>query len=230
MFETVVETVERRRKRFVVYADGETDLEEQFATRNVDVEHRPLGSRGPGSFLAIFEGEQFRGAVGLDTLETLLAPPVRRPGDLDDLSPGYRALFEVLDGTVFATLDRRQLLATTREIEDRALRVGNGTLRVSFQELSVFESQEPVYRRLAGETDLEIHVYGRGDWEPPAIEGVTYHASEVLTPSWAVAFDGGSEQADCALVARERSDHYEGFWTYDDDLAVSVEAEFASVP
>jgi hypothetical protein len=148
MFEPVLETVEERRKRFVVYAHGETDLEAQFGTRNVDVEYRAVGSRNPG-FVAIFEADRFRGAVGLDTLETLLEPPIRRPGELEDLPAGYRALFEVLEGTVFANLDRRQLLATTREIEDRALRVGHGTLRASFQDLSVFESQEPTYRRLA---------------------------------------------------------------------------------
>jgi hypothetical protein len=229
MFESVLAAAEERRKRFVVYAHGETDLDAQFGARNVDVEHRPVGSRS-GSFLAIFEADRFRGAVGLDTLETLLAPPIRRPGELDDLSPGYRALFEVLEGTVFASLDRRQLLATTREIEDRALRVGHGTLRASFQDLSVFESQEPTYRRLAQETALELHVYGRDDWEPSSIEGVTYHASDALAPYWAVAFDGGGEAAPCALLARERSSGFEGFWTYDPDLASGVLEELAAVP
>lgn len=229
MFDGIVADAERRRKRLTVYAPAETGLARGFATRNVVVEHRRITAESPGPFVAIHDGDTFRGAVGLDTLETLLSPPIVRPGDLDDLSPAYRALFEVLDDTVFGALTRRQLLATSREIEDRAFRVGDGTLRVSFQALSVFESQTEVYRALVGDTDLEVHVYGRPDWTPPAIDRVTFHGREEVGRYWALAFDGGSEGAPCALLARERDEGFEGFWTYDSDLVDDVLAEFEAL-
>jgi hypothetical protein len=229
VFDGVLADVERRRKRLTVYAPTETDLASRFATRNVVVEHVPVPSGSPGPFVAVHDDDAFRGAVGLDTLETLLAPPVVRPGDLDDLSSAYRALFEVLDDAVFGALTRRQLLATSREIEDRAFRVGEGTLRASFQSLSVFESQAAVYRTLAGETDLEVHVYGRPNWTPAAVEGVTFHGHEAVAPYWALAFDGGGVGESCALLARERDDRFEGFWTYDPDLVTRILAEFEAL-
>lgn len=131
----------------------------------------------------------------------------------------------MLEETVFVALDRRQLLATSREFEERAFRVGEGTLRVSFQALSIFESQLPVYRQLGEETALEIYVYGEPDWTPPAIENVTYHHDEdgSLAPFWCVAFDGGgADSQQCALIARERDDEYTGFWSYDPDLVADI--------
>jgi hypothetical protein len=230
VFEGILADVERRRKRFTVYASGETDLATQFATRNVAVEHRTVGADAPGPFVAIHDGDTFRGAVGLDALDHLLEPPIERPGERDGLSPGYRSLFEVLDDTVFVALTRRQLLAATREIEDRARRVGTGTLRASFQSLSTFESQAPVYRTLAAETDLDLHVYGRPDWTPPAIEDVTFHGDDDVAEHWALAFDGGDGGDPCALLARERTGDFEGFWTYDPDLVTGILAEFEALP
>lgn len=67
---------------------------------------------------------------------------------------------------------------------------------------------------------MEITLYGSGDWMPPEIPGVTYHASSdgQLGRYWVVAFDGGDGGQPCGLVAREGSDGYTGFWT--DDAAM----------
>ena len=139
-------------------------------------------------------------------------------------------LLGLLEDTAFTSLDRRQLLGTSREIEDRAFRVGDGTLRVSFQSLSAFENQTEVYRHLAANTDLDIHVYGEADWTPPAIDDITYHetSDDTVERFWVVAFDGGSERGQaCALVARAEDDDYTGFWTYDpksvDDVLAALE-------
>lgn len=204
-------------KRFVVYAQETTDVAEKFQARSVTVEHRGLPPEAP-PFVAIREGDRFVGAVSLDDLRTLLEPPIHRPDSIDGISEGYRALYEVLDDTVFLGLGRRRLLATSREFEDRALRVGRGTLRVSFQSLSAFESQVPVYRRLADETTLAIHIYGRPDWTPPPIERVTYHATthDVVERHWILAFDGGGDDSHaCALLARETEEGFTGRWSYD---------------
>jgi hypothetical protein len=234
MLDSFIEEVNGRRKRFTVYsAAGETDLADRLATRNVSVEHRPVPSQGPEPFVTIHDGPEFLGAVRLADLETLLAPPVARPGDRAGLADGYRALLDVLEETLFTALDRRQLLATSREFEDRALRVGTGTLRVSFQSLSAFEAQTGVYRHVAAESDLRIHVYGRPDWTPPTMENVTYHADSEgrLEPFWCLAFDGGTDATQaCALLARERAEGFLGFWTYDSGLVADILATLEGAP
>ncbi len=145
------------------------------------------------------------------------------------MSAGYRAVFDALEGTTFEALDRRQLLAVSREIEDRAYRTGSGTLRASFQTLSAFRPQVDPYRELAA-TNLEVHVYGVADWHPPEIPGVTYHvdAGGGLEPYWALAFDGGDDDSRaCGLLARER-DAYEGFWTDDAATVAAIDDALAS--
>ena len=222
---TLLETVERRRKTMTVY-DGDSDLKTQFAGRNVTVETRVRPAGTPGSFAVLRDESGFLGAVSLAMLQGLLKPPIRRPWDLDSLDEGYRGLFELLDDTLFASLDRRQLLAATREIEDRAWRVGYGTLHVGFQSLDAFEAQTPVYSRLAEVTALDIHVYAVTDTPLATEPGVTFHTepTDEIGRFWFLAFDGGDddEQA-CALVAEEvEPDAYSGFWTYDPALVADV--------
>jgi hypothetical protein len=228
-----IDAVDRQRKRFTVYSEAERpDLVDQLATRNVTIDHKQLPPDATDPFVAIREGDEFAGIIELDALETLLTPPVIRPGQPENLSKGYRLLLELLEETVFSSLSRRQLLATSREIEDRALRVSHGTLGVSFQSLSIFETQADLYRRLAEETELDIHIYGAPDWTPPAIEGITYHEDHegTLGPFWCLAFDGGDLGAQaCALVARDREDGYVGFWTYDPELVGEILSTLRSV-
>lgn len=228
MLDSLFTEVRNREKRFIVYRSGdETDIETQFASHNVSVTHRELPSEGPDPFLVIEENGEFAGALALSDLEGLLEPPLVRPGKRDDVSEGYRALFDVLDETVFTTMERRQLLAVSREIEDRAFRVGTGTLSVGFQSLSTFKSQIGVYRQLATATDLDIHIYGAADWAPPVIERVTYHryADDALEQYWVLAFDGGPDEMQASgLVARERPDGYDGFWTDDAEIVEDIRA------
>jgi len=167
MFDSLFEAVEESSKRFTVYSpDGATDLGAQLASYGVDVTHRSLPPSGPDPFLVVEVDGEFVGAISLTALSTLFAPPIVRPDDIGDLSEGYRAVFETLDNTLFTSMDRGELLAVSREIEDRAYRVGTGTLRASFQSLSAFEPQVEAYRRLGGETDLDVHVHGTADWDP----------------------------------------------------------------
>ncbi|MDQ2056074.1 DICT sensory domain-containing protein [Halobellus sp. H-GB7] len=226
MLDAILEATAHPRKQFVVYRGAdETDLESWFARHGVDVTHRVLPPGGPAPFLAIREDGKFTGVLPVESVEGLLEPPIARPGDRSDVSAGYRALFEVLDETTFATMERSELLAVSREIEDRALRVGRGTLRVSFQQLSAFEPQAAIYRYLARETALDIHVHGVEDWTPPAIDGVTYHGDDdsELDQYWTLAFDGGGDDTQaCALLAREESDGYRGCWTNDPERVQEI--------
>ncbi|WP_276271370.1 DICT sensory domain-containing protein [Haloarcula litorea] len=231
MFESIRSAASESRKRFVVYAAEDTDLTSQFATHSVTVDHRPLPPDGPAPFVVIEDDGEFAGAIPLADLDVLLEPPVVRPADPDEVSPGYRALFEVLDETVYTALTRRQLLVVTREIEDRAARVEQGALGVSFQTRAAFEAQVDVYRHLAAETALDIDVYLPVDWTPPAVPGLTVHTDEdgVLAPYWVLVFIGPvRDQFSCALVARETDDGYDGVWTDDPELARHVADELAA--
>jgi len=217
----VIEAALERRKTLVHYAPDPGDFSDRFVARNVDVSFRELPPGGPGPFVAVRDDDGFQGAVSVEGLEDLLAPPHATAFDHDSVSPTYGALLELLDDTVFASLSRRQLLATTREFEDRAWRAGRGRLHVGFQTAEALEPQRALYRRLATETDLDVHVhFANGDVD---LDGVTVHGdSESTAGYWFVAFDG-PDDSQCALVAEQRGeDDYEGAWTYDSDLVVDV--------
>ena len=222
MLDSLLADVRARGRHFTIYrrSDG-TSTEAWFRNHAVSVDVRSLPAGGPDSFVVIEANGEFAGVLGVESLEGLLEPPIVRPGEGNGVSEGYRVLFDVLDDTVFVSMNRRELLAVSREIENRAYRVGTGTLRVGFQTLSTFRSQAEVYRRLAAATELDIHIYGLADWTPPEIEGISYHTFEdgARERYWVLAFDGdGDETLACGLVARERSEGYDGFWT--DDAAI----------
>jgi hypothetical protein len=234
MFDALIADAGHHEKRFTVYAADDTSgVEARFGDTGISIDHRPLPPYGPEPFVVIYDGGDFAGALSLGEFEELLVPPVVRPGDRGSISAGYRALFDVLDDTVFSSLDRRQLLGASREIEDRAFRVGHGVLRVSFQRFSAFDAQTDVYRQLAGKAGLDVHAYGSvPDRDPPDIDGLSYHAS--TDPSveryWALAFDGGiNEQQACGLLAREHDDTYTGFWTYDPGIVGTILDELESL-
>jgi hypothetical protein len=221
---SIIESAERHRTSVVYYRPVPDDFGSQFATRNVDITYRDLPPDGPDAFVVVRDGERFRGAVSAETLREFLRPPLRHPEDPDDLSSAYRAVFELLDTTVFGTLSRRQLLATAREIEDRAYRVGRGTFHVGFQSVAAFDAQRTLYRRLAERTDLDIHVHVVPGAETESLRGLSLRVH--VQPDadtgryWFLVFDGaGEDGGKCALVAEQRGpDEYYGTWTYDPAL------------
>ena len=91
-----------------------------------------------------------------------------------------------------------------------------------------------MYGRLAGQSDLAVHVYAPEEWRPvevapewaPSPEGIYWHDadSRELRETWLVAYDGGEEpEQKCALVAFEEDDaEYHGFWTYDPGLVDEI--------
>lgn len=214
-----------RNHTFTVYRREEpVEAESLFAAHGVEFEVRTLAPTGPDPFVLIETDGEFVGVIGAAELDGLFDPPIGRPGDREGISAGYRALFDLLDDTLFASMRRRTLLAVSREIEERAYRVGSGTLRASFQRFSAFRPQVDVYRHLAAETDLDIHVHGADDWDAPTISGVTYHTVDdgELGRFWVVAFDGGDDGHACGLVAREESDGYTGVWTDDEPVVDEI--------
>lgn len=233
-FTELIADVETRRKKLSVFTHRpEVDLRRHLGSRHVEVEFEPLPGEEYGEFVVVSEDDEYVGSVELAALDRLINPDIHGPGTRELAEADYRYLLDLLDDTVFSALDRRQLLAASREIEDRALRVGDGSVAAGFQRLSAFRSQMEVYLNLASSTDLDVHVYGDADWQPPELPGITVHTSDddEITETWFVAFDGhGDPWYKCALVAREVGDgRYEGFWTYDPPLVDRVfeEAGFA---
>jgi len=230
MFDPLLAEVQNRGRQFTVYeGEEDTGIPSQFATHAVSVRREKLPAGGPAPFVVIEQDDEFAGALPVDELQKLLEPPIVRPGEREDVSEGFGVLFDVLDDTVFTAMNRRQLLGVSREIEDRATRVGTGTLRASFQNRSRLEPQIELYRYLASHTDLDIHIYGIDPDDAPAIPGVTYQRGEQLDRYWSLAFDGGGDESQsCALVAREQSGGYDGFWTYDPGLVEEILATLVS--
>ncbi|WP_313691223.1 DICT sensory domain-containing protein [Halorarum halobium] len=221
---------EERRPSLTVYGAVDSALLGQFETRNVTVERRPLPEVIDEEFVVLRDGDRFRCAIGRERLDGFLSPPIRAPWDLDLLPPEYRSLFELLDDTVFGSLNRRQLLAASRELEGQAYRRGRGTLRVGFQSVVAFREQEPTYRRLADETDLDVHVYAVPDapTDDLPVWPATFHTepAEQIGRYWFLLFDASEDDTDeddtdedewsFALVAEEReAGTFSGFWTFE---------------
>jgi hypothetical protein len=215
----------RDRTTLHCYDDGESDLDERFHGRNVTVIPHSLPPNGPPPFVVIRNDDGFRGAVSHATLQSFLSPSTTPTWRADEADRSYSVLYDLLDDTVFAGFNRRQLLGATREIEDRAYRVGEGRLHVGFQCRAALADQQSLYRHLAAETDLDIHVYVVDEWLDDPLPGITVHVEP--TPEigrfWVVAFDGGPDPTQqCALVAEQHGDSYEGVWTYEPDLVEQV--------
>lgn len=227
--QTLLEDLSAGRRTVTVYAaDPPSDLAERLADWHVDVRFDRLPPDSGTGFVTVRQGDRFLGAVPLETVATLFEPT---PGvlDADTSETGVlEPLLELLDDTLFRSFERRQLLAATREIEDRAWRHGQGELHTGFQRPAALAAQRSVYHRLA-ETDLDVHVYFDGRWDATPIPGVTEHATRdgELGRFWFAAFrpDAAARSQACALLARERDpDAYGGFWTYDPDRVEALVA------
>ncbi|MEF8779879.1 MAG: DICT sensory domain-containing protein [Haloferacaceae archaeon] len=208
--------VESHRKTLtVVNADDEVvaDLRERFADRNLRVESTALEAQ-PTSFAVLSQDGDFLTAVDLGELRSRDAP--RDPG----FAAGtYRPILDHLDETMFTSYSRQEMVAASREIEDRAWRVGVGELHTGFQTLRVFAHERDIYERLGGADGLSVHAYAAPEGPVPDLQNVRLHVerSSEIRDTWFVAYDGaGVDDNKSALLAEEREEgHFYGFWSYD---------------
>jgi Sensory domain in DIguanylate Cyclases and Two-component system len=209
--------VEAHETTLTVYNAEEavTDLRERFADRNLTVEVG-TATGGPDRFAVLSRGGECVSATGIEAL--LADPDAEQAGFQSD---PYRPILDHLDETLFTSYDRGEMLAASREIEDRAWRVGRGELHAGFQRLSTLRPQLETYRALGKHDGLTVHTYGVPDAEIRTRGAFLVHAeeSEEIATSWFVAFDGdGLDGNACALLAEERlPGEFYGFWTYDPD-------------
>lgn len=212
--------VEEHEKTLTVFNASEatvTAFSEQFDNRNVTVRPESTPSGRPGEFVTLSEDGQVLTATDVANLQTQIENADTAIG-LGD-SP-YRSILDYLDETMFTSWSTEQMVAASREIEDRAWRVGDGRLHAGFQYLSTLRGELPVYERL-GSKNLDVHAYAAPDEDPPDHEGFTLHIerTDEIRTCWFVVFDGNeTDENKCALVAEERDPReFYGFWTYDPD-------------
>jgi DICT domain-containing protein len=147
----------------------------------------------------------------------------------------YAAILDHLKATTVTSYDGEQMVYASREIEDRARRVGTGTVHAGFQRCSTLADQQAIYTDLA-HRGLEVHAYGVPDTAPPGLGGTHVHAidSDEIAETWFVVFDGGGDETQkSALLAEERhDDSFYGAWTYDrqivDAMLEYLEATYLS--
>jgi len=194
------------------------ELRERFADRNVRVVAETTGSGRPGEFLTLSDDDGVRTATDLAGFLETIDGRDRHPGD-----ERRQSVLDSLDETLFTSWSIERMVAASREIEDRAWRVGDGTLHAGFQTLSTLRGELDRYERLS-QSPIDVHTYATPDAEPPDERPFQLHLdrSDELAESWFVVFDGGSAAAGdgvtqkCALLAEERGPrNFYGFWTYD---------------
>ena len=208
-------------------------LRDHFADRNIQIvdEQSPAG---PEAFTVLSRDSEFVTAV---TVNELL--PDNRPTDSDsegvdrDSESQHNGTRRVggpvldhLDETMFTSYSRADMVAASREIEDRAWRVGNGELHAGFQTLDVLTGETDTYDVLGEKTDLDVHAYAADEGNQPDVEHYTVHVGRTaeIRETWFVAYDGdGLNEAKCALLAEERApgDFY-GFWSYDPETVDDI--------
>ncbi|MBO4248164.1 histidine kinase [Halomicrobium sp. IBSBa] len=212
--------VEDHEKRLIVFNAGDdaaADLRQQFSDRNVAVTAEETVSGRPGEFVTLSDEDGVIAAASLEQFTDRLARNDRPIGV--EQSP-YRPILDELDETMFTSWSIGQMMAATREIEDRAFRVGRGSLHAGFQTVSTLAGELDRYEQL-GDGAVDVHAYAAPDEEPPETDNFTLHIERAteIEESWFVVFDGGGDDGQkCALLAEERAPReFYGFWTYDAD-------------
>lgn len=199
----------------VMNGDGEARdaLADRFATRNVTVVEDDLSTRSSGFAVLTRDGD-FVTAVGLDTL---LETDERT--DPEFAPETYSPILDELDKTLFTSYSIREMVAASREIEDRAWRIGGGEVHTGFQTLGNMAEQTEMYNRLGESSDLDVHAYGAPEGPVPDAEQFTVHVERAaeVRETWFVVYDGdGVDENKCMLLAEEREPgQFYGFWSYD---------------
>ncbi|WP_418282430.1 DICT sensory domain-containing protein [Halorubrum sp. DTA98] len=203
-------------------------LAEHFADRNVRVVAAETDA-GPDEFAVLARDEAFVTAVSIDDLLPERNPDATGTSSTDgDGRPRRtgRPVLDRMDETLFTSYSNADMVAASREIEDRAWRVGDGELHAGFQTLDVLTGEARTYSRLATLADLDVHAYAAAEGDAPEADRYTVHIERApeIRETWFVAYDGGGfDDAKCVLLAEEREPgRFYGFWSYDPETVDEV--------
>lgn len=193
------------------------DLETYFETHNVRITVGQTASGAPEDIAVLSNPSEVLTIVDVSTLRALLEDVPTGSGELGIADVTYESVLSPLKETTFTSYDAEQLLYVSREIEDRARRVGQGTIHAGFQQCSLMAEQRSVYTDLARQ-GVSVHAYGVPDVTPPNLGAGQVHTvrTDEIAETWFAVFDGGGADIQkTALLAQERDENsYYGVWTY----------------
>jgi hypothetical protein len=225
----VVASVEAREKTLSLLNPRDADLAgalaEYLADLNVAVAVARTDTGEPRDVAVLTRGDELLASTECAALAGLVDETAPGPDGLGVDDAAADAVLSHLKETTFTAYDRAEMTAVSREIEDRAWRVGSGTLLAGFQTTSVLAGEAETYRNLATE-GLDVHAFAAPDGADVDVADVTLHVEDVpeIRDSWFVVFDGGGVRGqECALLAEARGENaYYGFWTYDPSVVERI--------
>jgi len=248
-FAGFIEALDDREKSLSVLNREEVDpiqrmVESMFDADSIEVTEGSGDPAGPADMLILHDEQQ--PAIATSPLQDIERSLLMVNSDL--YITGTRSLDEIdtpdvvvnLDDVTFSVAGKQKflLIHISRHVEKIAYETGGGVLHTGFQELSRLNDErgtERAYRQLIDQ-GVDVHVYGREDWDDPPDRDVTVHAREdgEITKAWFVVHDGaGEDERKAALVAVETGpNEYAGFWTFEaavvDDVLDYIERTYVS--
>lgn len=238
-FAGFVDVVDDREKSLSVINREEVNpiqrlLEDMFDADAVSIVDGGGDPAGPADMVLLHDEE--RPAVATSTLQSIEQSLLMVNSDL--YITGTRSLSDIdtpdvvvnLDDVTFSVAGKQKflLIHISRHIEAIAHETEGGVLHSGFQELSRLTDErgtERAYRDVA-DRGVDVHVYGRPDWDDPLDRPITIHAHEAgeIPNSWFVVHDGnGDDDRKAALVAVETGpNEYRGFWTFETEIVDDV--------
>lgn len=197
-FGDVVAAVEDREKSLTVFnpppeTDVVDEVAEYLADYNVAVRAERTESGRPAEFVVLDVDDVVLTAFDLARLqEAIEAVPVAdgpgvEPGPFDDV-------LEHLAEATFTSYSHDRMLAASREIEDRALRVGTGRLVAGFQTADTLRGELERYAELA-RTGLEVTCFAAPADDASEAASTDDRASESPADDRSVATSGDDRSA-----------------------------------
>lgn len=212
-------------------------LRTYFGTQNVTISVHQTASGYPEEIAVLSNATDVLTLIDVSTLREITDQVPTSSAGIGIADATYDSVLRHLKETTFTSRDSEQLLYASKEIEDRARRVGQGSIHAGFQRCSIMKHQRQPYIDLARQ-GIDVHAYGIPDTTPPELETGTVHAvrQDEIAKTWFVIFDGGGDDMQkTALLAEERGDNeFYGAWTYDptivDTLRTYLEQKYNSSP
>jgi len=203
------------------------ELASLFETQNLRIGTARTASGRPREVAVLSSASGVLAVVAVAELRELVSG-VPTAADVGIADSEYADVLRPLKETTFTSYDKEELLYASREIEDRARRVGSGTIHAGFQRVSVMAEQQQIYRDLA-RRGVDVHGYGLPDAPVPDFGSGRIHTTDAaeVEQSWFVIFDGGGQPTQkTALIAEQRDDDWFGAWTYDAGIVDSLCTHF----
>ncbi len=200
-------------------------LRTYFQTQNVAITVRRTASGAPEDIAVLSDAREVLALVDVSTLRDMTDDVPTESGGIGVADATYESVLGHLKETTFTSHDTERLFYASREIEDRARRVGRGSIHAGFQQCSIMAEQRESYVDIA-RRGVSVHAYGVPDTTPPDLGPVRVHAvpRDEIANTWFVVFDGGGDDTQkTALLAEERGENdFYGAWTYDPGIVDTV--------